>query len=233
MPPLAKPQNYVGTITKIVRASPRVKIFTFSLDKPDFTFTPGQNVVLSIPGFVNDEGAPVKRVYSIASSPNDPLELCIAILPNGTISQKLDKMKTGDTLTIQGPYGAYQLQNPTEAINLIAGGTGIAPLISILRHLLKHNQETKITLYFGFRNEEDFLYRTELEGYASRGWLTLHTASSGETDWPTKGRITTLVKQHIVNAPTYICGPQPLVTDTRKILEEKGFSTAQIMYEAW
>jgi NAD(P)H-flavin reductase len=235
-PGIIKPQKYIGTISRIVQESPRVKIFTFKLDREGFTFVPGQNVVLSIPGLVNEQGAPIKRVYSIASAPGEELELCIAILPNGALSSKLDALRTGDTLNVEGPFGVYKLRDPGIKVNLVAGGTGIAPMISMIRHIRKHHPTTRIHLHFGFRDVDDFLYRQELERYARETPNTfklITTASGKEADWPRKGHITDALKEHIELADTYLCGPHALVLDTRKILAEKGFPNDRVIYEEW
>jgi len=233
---IIKPQKYTGTISKIVQASPHVNIFTITLDRPGFTFIPGQNVVLSLRGLVNEQGAPIKRVYSIASAPGETLELCVAILPNGALSSKLDTLQTSDTLNVEGPFGVYKMKEPGAMVNLVAGGTGIAPMISMIRHIRKHHSTTRVSLYFGFRNVDDFLYREELERYARETPNTfklITTASGKEERWPMKGRITDALKEHVVIADTYLCGPHELVLDTRKILTEKGFSTDKVIYEEW
>jgi CDP-4-dehydro-6-deoxyglucose reductase len=135
-----------------------------------FTFEPGQYIDILLPG-----GR--RRSFSIASPPHDarPLELHVRRVAGGEFTDRLfhEDMR-GGLLTIEGPLGnfAYRphaaVADAAPPMRLIGGGTGIAPLLSILRHLIENGMERDMRLYWGVRSQQDLYAHATLEQLSRR-----------------------------------------------------------------
>ncbi len=213
-----------------------VRHFVFDAETEDFTFIAGQFVSFS--DHVN--GKKVTRAYSIASSPHGTIfELCLNRVKEGKLSPRLFDMQVGDTIEMQGPLGYFVLRNPVSDSVLVATGTGIAPLRSMLKAHLTHDTGHQFTLIFGVRYERNLMYREEFEILASqhpnfRFWPTLSRPEPGWT-----GR-TGHVQQHLLEAigdrrdiDVYICGLKLMVDDVRARLKDLGFDRKHIIYEKY
>uniref|UniRef100_A0A1B0D3G2 NADH-cytochrome b5 reductase n=1 Tax=Phlebotomus papatasi TaxID=29031 RepID=A0A1B0D3G2_PHLPP len=206
----------------------------------------GQHINLS--ATINDEL--VIRAYTPVSSDEDCgfVDLVIKVykknthpkFPNGgKMSQHLDAMKIGDTIAFRGPSGKLQyLGNGAFSIkkirkdppvnvqvtklNMIAGGTGITPMLQLVRHILKSSTDkTEIALLFANQTENDILLRDELEHFAAQHpdqfkiWYTL---DSTPTDWKySKGFINEeMIRDHLLppsdSTIVLMCGPPPMIT---------------------
>ena len=226
-------------ITGIAEASPRVKTFRISVPE-DFTFTAGQFVMVSVPGFNNEKGLPIARSYSIASSPltKGYVEICLSRVANGKLSNKLHSLSEGDPVNVTGPYGVFSLREPVpEGTAFIAAGTGIAPLISMIRTLYLQNFSGEFRLFYGARNPQEFLYREELESYSrEKNMKLLLVASDPNAEWDgEKGVITDAAFRRIKSGefPVYVCGPPRMVAEATQKLKGIGFREDQIKREQW
>ncbi len=230
--------SFKSRILDVVDETPRVKIFNLSRPS-DFSFSSGQFVMVSVEGFKGKEGALVKRSYSIASSPYDKdLQLCITRAENGQLSNALHNLKAGDQLDIQGPFGVFRLKEPVaENTTFVAGGSGIAPVRSMLRSILYENAAEGIRLFYGFRGPDEFIYKKELEQYAGEKKLALlATIDSPVNGWKGNvGFVSEVLKKNADYEKTdaYVCGPPPMVAATMKALSECGFSSERIFREQW
>ncbi|MBI2137724.1 hypothetical protein HYU12_04365 [Candidatus Woesearchaeota archaeon] len=230
--------KFQARVEKVVVASPRVKLFTLSVPE-GFSFIPGQFVVLSVQGYVDDKGLPVARSYSIASSPlvKNGIELCISIVPDGRLSSRLDSLKIGDEVSLTGPYGMFTLKSPVEPGTVfIAGGAGIAPIISMLRTLCSGSAKAGVALYYGIRNPDEFLYREELSGYVKRnGIKVVAVVSDNNSGWSGERGYVADVLHKFLKSPSkaYVCGPPLMVSETVKKLVELDFRMGDIYREQW
>ncbi len=232
-------QTFEGVLVRIVSESSLVKRFFISLkseERGNFVFVSGQNLVLSIPGAVDEKNRVIKRVFSIASTPSDELiELCIAINPAPSFSNTLASLSEGSTLFVEGPFGQFVLSPPKERVSFIAGGTGIAPLLCMIRSLIKQGFSGRMDLLFGFRTAQDYLYRSEIEEYSKRN-VQLTASASRDGNWQgLKGRITQFLVSAITNTgqEVYVCGPPDMVKQTLVVLKRIGFTDTQIKKEQW
>jgi len=203
-----------------------------------FSFTPGQFIMVDY----TDKNGTFKRSYSIASDPEHKhyLELCVSLKEDGRGSNVLKKAKKGQKLKINGPFGVFKLQeNAKNDIILIAGGTGISPLRSMLKHLLNTNFPNHITMFYSFKTEKDFLYRKELEKLDKEHpcfeLIPISTQPSkkwkGETEYVQN--IFTRYVTSSKNKEIYACGPIVMVDAVFKSLKEKGFGEKQLHREIW
>jgi NAD(P)H-flavin reductase len=228
------PEKFKGVIVDVKQETPKVKLFRIKLDK-SLKFTAGQNVVLSIPEFLNPQGLLIKRVYSIASSPASKiLELCIAVHPAPSFSDKLSELPLGSLVNVEGPYGLFVYKDrPSENIIFIAAGTGIAPIISMIRWLIEINTKKKINLFFGFHSPENFIFKDELLSYAKENKIIIFPCVSEGNKFE-KGRVTEVFPKHCIpDGDAYICGPPSMVRDTEIMLRKLNWSTDRIRKEQW
>jgi Na+-transporting NADH:ubiquinone oxidoreductase subunit F len=204
-------------------------------------FKPGQYVQLQIPKYELTKG-PEFRAYSIASScqERDAVELVITKVPEGAVSTYVhDYLKEGDQLTIIGPYGDFYLRESDRDILLIATGSGLAPVKSILSQLEVEKTPKKITLFFGDKKRPDLLYYDELKETAARMsnftyTPTLSRANEEEPWEGERGRVTNLIEKYVPQeAPidVYICGVPAMVESCEELLKKKGIPEERIFYD--
>lgn len=235
------------TIAGVDTYSEDLQVFRFKLPpSSDFSFVPGQFVMLSLPGLADSSGRKIAKAYSIASFPSDVVELCVARFPQGALSTPLFKLKAGDEAIITGPYGMFQLKKPVQKGTVfIAGGTGLAPLISMLRSLYAGGYKEELWLFYSVNEPKKFLFREELLDFQKNNQLRLvFSTSNSNSDWKwEKGRVTDtfpryaqqLVKDGVPNEERqfYVCGPPLMVTDTVKMLEQLSFRKENMHKEQW
>ena len=234
-----------GKISEIIEETPHIKLFKVTLENGVFDYKPGQFAMLSLDNVKTETGILVKRSYSIASSPTNKeyLEFCVSIKKDGKLSPQLEKLKHGDSMNLDGPYGRFNLKDPLHAgtIVFIAGGAGIAPLLSMIRTLLVQHNDIKILLLYGFRNPEDCSYKDELLEYSKKykNFNMYRTVSSKEVpEWweEDTGRVTAILNKYIKPKEiecVYICGNPDMVRDTIDILKAAGIPEAKIYNEQW
>ncbi len=202
------------------------------LNGQTFDYLPGQYITLSIV----ISGQEYKRSYSLASSParSKTLEITVKRAPNGVVSNWLnDHLKTGDTLNLKGPFGKFSCINHTpEKILFLAAGSGIVPIMSMLRWLTDTDARVDIRLLLSFRTPEDIIYRDELMLIAARHKnitmaITLTTDSIARYQW--RG-LTGRISKKMINklAPdlqertVYLCGPDDFMAACKnKLLKLK------------
>lgn len=237
--------TYQGTISEVVQETPYIKLFKVKLSSSIFDYKPGQFMMLSLDHAKNENGIIIKRSYSIASSPlnKEYLEFCVSVKPDGKFSPYLDKLNQGDKINLEGPYGVFNLKEPKHegTIVFIAGGAGIAPLLSMIRTLLSKHKYIKILLLYGFRNPEDCSYKDELLDYTNKynSFKMYRTISTKDVpDWWEEdvGRVTLILNKYIRPIETetvYICGNPEMVKDTINILKAAGIDESRIFKEQW
>jgi ferredoxin-NADP reductase len=214
-----------------------------TLDVPDWPgHIAGQHVDVRVTA---PDGYSAVRSYSIASAPDSKahIELTIERLPNGEVSPYLTQVVApGDRLEVRGPVGGWFVwrTEQTEPVQLIAGGSGIVPLMAMIRSHLSARNTSQFRLLYSVREPEAIFYRDELEA------LSLDTYSVGVTyaysrktpkDWPRPpGRIDAALAANAtwpsVLAPTcYVCGPTSFVENVTALLTASGNERDKIKTE--
>ncbi len=232
------------TVTSISDMTPTIKGVFFSIVSPPegITFKPGQYVQLQLPR-EKGSGEPEYRAYSICSSCADShdLELLITKVPDGVVSSYVhEKLRTGDELTITGPFGDFYFQEESRRdILLIATGSGLAPIRSILQHIERQEIKQPVTLFFGARTPADLLYHDELlqrqERMANFSYVPTLSRAQAEDNWPgAQGRVTDLIEERVeqgADLEVYICGAPEMVEACEELLLAKGVPQEQIHYD--
>lgn len=192
------------------------------------------------------EGSAVLAPYSIASAPEDSgkghfLEFLIKVDGDERWGEKFAPLRRGMRLTVKGPFGRFTFpDHPSERHFLfIAGGTGIAPMRSMIRHARARGQRGRMSLLYSARTAQDFAYRGELRGMARRGDLQLMlTATRGPNEpWRgERGRITATQLEVLLEDPAtlcFVCGPATMVDDVPRMLRELRVEKSRIRIEEW
>ena len=172
-------------ITRIEPLSPRVKSFFFRLAEP-IGFTPGQHVLLRLTA---PDGYRAQRSYSIASAPGpgraEELELAIERLDDGEVSPFMhDVAQVDDEIELGGPIGGHFNWTPEDGgpVLFVAGGSGVAPFMSMLRHRAALGSKVPATLVLSARSREELLFFDELSTLAASGdGFSLMVALTRET----------------------------------------------------
>jgi ferredoxin-NADP reductase len=206
-----------ATATAIKSETPRVKTILF--DVPRWRgHLAGQHVDIRLTA---EDGYQAQRSYSIASpqGANTRLELTVEHVEQGEVSPfLLDTLAPSDIIELRGPIGGYFTWRPGEGgpLMLIAGGSGVVPLMSILRTRAAAGDRTRLRLLYSSRTEADIIYRDELD--AAAGAEIVHTLTRAQPrDWAgERGRINqAMLSKHCWSASekprVFVCGPTPFV----------------------
>lgn len=225
-------------IRESIAATPRANIIRLDLQGQPFFYRAGQAA------YLHPEGTARRRPYSIASAPEQTaqdgmLEFLVQNDATGDSGMPTDAMQPGTLVKVEGPLGSFQFpEHPQERHFLfIAGGTGIAPLRSMLWHALLAEKDGRIGLTYSVRSPDEFAYLNEFETLAANGRITFHhtvTRNASEGWTGRQGRIdASYLKPLIAPGETlcFLCGPPALVGDIPAILQELGVGRKQILME--
>lgn len=190
------------------------------------------------------DGYQAQRSYSISSAPDDPrLALTIERLDDGEVSAYLvDELRVGDRLELRGPIGGYFVWDVSAGgpLLLVAGGSGICPLMAILRHRSAVGSAVPTRLIYSSRSLDEVIYRAELDRIAAagNGLTVLHTLTRSQpSGWSGYGRrIDTKMLADAAWTPadaplTYVCGPTALVETVADSLVNLGHDASRIKTE--
>jgi ferredoxin-NADP reductase len=202
---------------------------------------PGQHVDVRLTA---EDGYQAERSYSIASAPeHDRMVLTVERLPDGEVSPFLcDELQIGDRLELRGPIGGYFAWDVAVGgpLLLIAGGSGIVPLMAMIRHRAANGSTALTRLLYSSRTWADVIYRDELAQLASRDPLleVFHTLTRGVPDGWTgfARRIDREMLAQVAWLPAerphvFICGPTALVESAANLLASQGHDPTRIKTE--
>jgi ferredoxin-NADP reductase len=218
----------IGTITSIKRETPRVKSFRIELPMW-MPHLPGQHydVRLTAP-----DGYRAQRSYSVASSPLDEgeIELTVDRLEDGEVSPYLhDVVVEGDQIEVRGPFASYFVWRGEHPVLLVGGGSGVVPLMAILRHRRRTMPEVPMRLVYSVRSAEDLIYADEL----TDGAVITFTREPPEGWTGHTGRIdASLFDDLAVDSVTaFVCGSNGFVEAGSRLLLELGVEAERIRTE--
>jgi ferredoxin-NADP reductase len=230
----------LGEVTELIDETPRVR--SIVLDVANWPgHRAGQHVDVRLTA---EDGYQAQRSYSIASAPEDSrLAITVELLPDGEVSSYLfGELRRGDQLELRGPIGGYFVWEASKGgpLLLVGGGSGIVPLMSMLRHRDAAGASVGARLVYSSRSWDDVIYRDELKGLStgSNGPEVFHTltrsqppgwtgyarrvdgAMLSETAWPAS------------SSPTaFICGPTPFVESVASALVLLGYPATSVKTE--
>jgi ferredoxin-NADP reductase len=212
---------------------------TFRLARPEgFEFTPGQFVTVR----VHVEGRPLVRCYSIASAPHTTGYLEISVKRMGQVSGMLHaSARPGALITLGRPAGSFCYPPADDRpLVLLAGGVGITPLMSMLRHALSSEPGRPVSLLFSVRDERHIIYRDEIEWLRRRhphADLTVVVTEGPRADWHEAGFLCEEhVRTHVVDplgSLFMLCGPAPMMDAAKRLLAGMGVPDGHVRQEAF
>jgi ferredoxin-NADP reductase len=230
----------LATFTATRDETPTVRSFSLSL--PAWTgHRPGQHVDLRLTA---EDGYSVERSYSIASEPerDGEIDLTVERIPDGEVSPFLhDVVMPGDRIEVRGPIGGYFVWEAALGgpLLLIAGGSGVVPLMAMLRHRARAGSDVPTRLLFSSRSFDEIIYREELDGLAAGDGLgVIHTLTRSQpVGWTGYARRIDEAMLREVLAPlgpsarAYLCGPTALVENAADALVRLGLPAERIRTE--
>ena len=234
-------QEHILKISEIKDETPTVKSFKINLPEGlNINFYPGQFFMVS---FVNDEKIKTARAYSISSSPAQKQYLEIALNEVAEFTKRIFSLKPGDFLKFKGPYGKFYFNEEIKNnIVLIAGGTGITPLIGILRYCTDKNLQNKIKLFYSVKKPEEIIFHDEFKRIkqinSNFEYFITITRPEDHHVWDgRRGRIEhNLLGENIFNFKEsiyFICGSKEFVDNIISMLQKLGVERAQIKTDVW
>ena len=233
----------LATVKSIKQETPHVKTFTLSL--PDWTpHLAGQHYDLRLTA---EGGYQAERSYSIASPPEQAgeIELTVEVIADGEVSGYLNEgVAVGDPLEVRGPIGGYFVWRgaaDTPPLLLVSGGSGVVPLMAMLRHRQRIGTRTPAVLLFSVRTPEEVIYQAELEALAntdSSFTLLLDYTRQAPPGWAGyQRRIDATMLAEVVarfgeaKPQAFVCGPTGLVEAVANGLQEVGLPAELILTE--
>jgi ferredoxin-NADP reductase len=157
----------VAEVVELVTETPRVRTIVF--DVPGWPgHRAGQHLDVRLTAA---DGYQAQRSYSVASPPGEPIAITVEVLDDGEVSPYLaEELREGDEIEVRGPIGGYFVWEPgsEEPLLLVAGGSGIAPLMAMIRHRAARGDRTPTRLVYSSRRLEEVIYSTELAQLKAR-----------------------------------------------------------------
>ena len=246
-------------VREVVFATPRARGISLDLGDQRYVFSAGQAVMVGL------NGSPLRKPYSIASAPwevakTGVMQLLIQI-DDSALDPHLERATPGTRVDVEGPFGTFGLPASTaaEPLLFVAGGTGIAPLRSMLMERLlsggaapafarastsakataDRSAGQAITVVYSARSSQEFAFRSELDALEKAGRITAHftvTRDDGGA-WPgRRGRIDHALIEKVLPSPEarcLVCGPPQLVTDASELLVKLGVTRDRILTEQY
>lgn len=228
--------SLVLRVSGVRRATPSTRIIRVELDGATFSYQSGQVAVIGFPD------ASLRVPYSIASAPLDSeREGYLEFLTRLAEGSRLREVRRGARLVVEGPRGTFTFPpKPAEqTILFVAGGTGIAPIRSMIRQAVLSHQRGKLRLLYSARSPDDFAYLPELRALARGGQLDLALTATREVRPRWRGDSGRLTEDHLAplidtsETLCFICGPAAMVDDVPRMLKNLGIDRERIRIEEW
>jgi NAD(P)H-flavin reductase len=227
-------------IRESIQATPRAHVIRLDLEGQSFPYRAGQAAYL-LP-----RGADKRRPYSIASAPEESaqhglIEFLVQTGNGGSSGLSPELIRPGTPVEVDGPVGSFTFPaHPRERhFVFIAGGTGIAPLRSMLWHALLAEPDRRVALIYSVRSPDEFAYMEEFQRLEDDGRIDFrHTVTRGVTEGWTgrQGRIDSSCLDGLIvpgDSLCFVCGPPSLVGEIPPQLRQLGVGEDQIRLEQW
>ena len=235
-------KQYDYHVAFIKDVTPTIKHLRLELpEKEEIEFKAGQYMQILAPKYKGSDEE-VYRAYSIASSPLDTkaVEFYIGYVNEGKATTYVHNfLKEGQKLTVVGPYGDFFYQDNDREMVMVAIGTGMAPIMSILKYMRSKGINRKVTFYFGARSADDLFEMETLEqlqkDLPNFKLVTCLSRPTEKCNWTGEtGRVTDMLKKYLDDASgaeAYLCGSPVMIDSVIPLLREKGMLEENILYD--
>ena len=184
------------------------------------------------------------RAYSMANTPrsSDRLEFIIKVFPGGLFSGLLEGgITVGQEMEAKGPYGVFRLREKSDSdIICVGGGSGMAPIWSLLNDMAERGIKRKATYFYGARTQKDLFYLDLLQQLEDRlpgfRFVPALSMATAEDEWTGEtGLITEVLERNLepgqIETQAYLCGPPPMIDAAIPVLIRKGISEDRIFFD--
>jgi propane monooxygenase reductase component len=228
------PEERAGEVAGVEHLGGALWRLRLLLEAP-LRFHAGQYAQLSVPGTADDW-----RAYSFSSPPSrQPVaEFVVKRIAGGRFSGQVDRLAPGTPMRLRGPYGTGYLRAGDHPVLLVAGGSGIAPILSILEQAAERHDPRDVHLFFGARIPEELVLGEEIAAAGRRlgsfGFVPV-VEQPGDSGWEGEvGRVTNALQRRIHDASPYdvhLCGNPPMCDTASILLEAKGVREGRILFD--
>ncbi len=232
--PISEYRCHVAALEQIASDIWRLLLVTTGPER--FEYDPGQFAELCVAGSEH------WRAYSMANLPDAGrrVEFIIKQVPGGLFSSALaGRVKIGDELMLRGPYGQFALNSGHAPIVMIAGGSGMAPILALLRSLAAEGSERPVTFFYGARRHEDLICSGAIDevgkALGSFSYVPALSEPVAEGAWLGEtGLVTEVIDRLSGNlraAEAYLCGPPGMIDAAIEVLKAHGMFASRIRYD--
>lgn len=231
---MVPPKLIQSTVEFVRDETPTTYTLRLTLAEP-LQFAPGQYASLKVPR----DGKKVNKPYSIASSPLEHgyIDICIKVIAEGFASNFLKTLAPGAALEMLAPLGQFVLRDSPKDIIMIAGGSGIGPMRSMLRYLFAQGTNRQVWLFFGNRTKDEIIYHQEFLDLAAAHKNFHYVPVLSRDKWEGEhGYVQHAIEKHIkdfANVEAYICGLPNLVEHNKQLLLSKGMDKHDVRHEVY
>ncbi len=235
-------QEFKTRIERIDDLTYDIKGYRFALlDPPAISFKAGQYVQLYSEPYGQVKEC-VFRAYSMAQPPSDEkaVELYLRLVPDGVVTTWAHtRLKVGDPVRLSGPYGEFYLRGNCKDLVLIAGGSGLAPIRSLVYDIVEKGLPYTMTFFFGAVSKRDLYALDEFHGIAAKHpnfrFVPALSKPAPDDGWTGEvGLITEVVDRHVpdaVDREAYLCGSPGMLNACINVLTKKGFGNDRIFFD--
>ena len=223
--------GFAAKVAKITPHNDAAIVLELDVEGEAPAFLPGQYVNIGVPGTSEH------RAYSFSSVPGaSTLSFLIKRVPGGLMSSWLDRATPGTAIELTGPLGSFYLRQVQRPLLMLAGGTGLAPFLSMLETLAQTGSTQPVHLIYGVTRDLDLVLVEQVEAFVARlpNFSYCTVVADEASCHPRKGWVTQHMSPDALNAgdvDVYLCGPPPMVDAVRRHFDEIGVQPAHFHYE--
>ena len=223
--------KFAATVSKVEQHNDAAIVLELDVDTIAPVFLPGQYVNIDVPG------SGQHRSYSFSSAPGESkISFLIKRISGGVMSSWLESAQPGNKVELTGPLGSFYLRAVERPLLFLAGGTGLAPFLSMLEVLARTHSQQKVHLIYGVTRDLDLVQVEAIEAYAAKlpNFSFGTVVADAQSGHPRKGWVTQHMPAEALNdgdVDVYLCGPPPMVDAVRKHFDETGVKPNSFHYE--
>jgi len=223
--------KFAATVSRVEPHNDAAIVLELDVEATAPAFLPGQYVNIDVPG------SGQHRSYSFSSAPGESkISFLIKKIPGGVMSTWLESAQAGNKVELTGPLGSFYLRAVERPLLFLAGGTGLAPFLSMLEVLAHANSQQKIHLIYGVTRNLDLVQVDAIDAYVAKlpNFSYATVVAEADSNHPRKGWVTQHMPAEALNdgdVDVYLCGPPPMVDAVRKYFDDKGVKPNSFHYE--
>jgi NAD(P)H-flavin reductase/ferredoxin len=229
-------ETFETVIARVTQLTPTISGVTLRLvSPPRMRFTAGQFVNVEVPGTGH------VRAFSMANPPSadSEIELIVRMFPGGKFSEYVKDAKPGQPVRVCGPVGSLKVRLSYRKILMVAGGSGMAPMLSMLTDLARKSDRRPATIFFGARTCDELYYTDRLRALcdlSARAEFVPVVEDAGAAWDGERGLVTEAIARRMGSLrgyDAYLCGPPPMVAAARELVIRLGVREANVYYDAF